>query len=212
MRSLLALLVGTVLGGCFNPDLGRNPFLCATTGKKCPDGYHCANEVCLKDDVTDGAVVVVDKRILTDAELMPSKEGPAYLDGAGVQSSKGCLDEQSEPNNSAAKATVIPVPLPVPPILPNWQICYPGDVDQYKVQVNMGQRLVVRVKFTHSKGDLDAALVDPTGMVIDASRGITNEETLTLPFADKDGNYVFGVYGFGPATNTYDLEITLSDG
>lgn len=208
-RATAPLLVATaLLAGCYNPDLGPNPFLCASAGKKCPDGYTCQSrgnvQVCVRDDIPDAAMP--DRRVLTDAELMPSKEGPLYLDGAIVKPSKGCKDDQSEPNNSADKATLIPSP----GFIPNWEICYPGDVDQFAIPLKIGDRLVVKVQFTHSLGDLDVGLVDPAGRVIDESRGLTNEEIVTVAQADKMGNYIVGVFGFGTATNTYDLDITIS--
>lgn len=211
MRSLLALLIGTSLAGCFNPDLGPNPFLCASTGdKKCPDGYTCQTrgsaQVCVQEAASDAGGVTVDKRILSDAELMPSKEGPVYLDGALVRPSAGCLDESSEPNNSAAAATLIATP----GTFTNWEICYPGDVDQYKIPLKIGDKLTVKIKFLNSSGDLDAALVDPAGNLVSASRGTGNEETVSLFHADKDGSFFLGVYGFGPATNKYDLDVTVS--
>ncbi len=202
------LLASAVLTGCYNPDLGPNPYLCASSGKKCPDGYTCQTrgnvQVCVKDGLPDAAMP--DRRILTDAELVPSKEGPLYLDGAIVKPAKGCKDEQSEPNNSADTATLIPSP----GFIPNWEICYPGDVDQFAIPLELGDRLVVKVKFTHSLGDLDVGLVDPAGRVIDESRSLTNEEIVTVATADKKGKYVVGVFGFGTATNTYDLDVTIS--
>jgi hypothetical protein len=207
MRSLLALLLGAALSGCYNPDVGPNPFLCATEGKKCPDGYTCITrfnaQVCVPESAVDAAVGNPEKRF-TDLPP-PSKTGPVYLDGAVLQSSKGCLDAQSEPNNTSATATTIANP----GLLPNWEICYAGDVDTYKIPLKKGDRLIVKVNFTNSKGDLDAALLDPSGMVIDMSRGVTNQEVVQITNADQDGNYFVGVYGFGIATNVYDLDVSI---
>ena len=207
MRSLLVLgLVGAALCGCYNPDIGPNPFLCATTGKKCPDGYTCVTrftaQVCVPESAVDASINYETR--ITDIPP-PLKTGPVYLDGSPVQSSKGCLDAQSEPNNTSATATLIPNP----GSLPNWEICYPGDVDTYKIPLKKGDRLIVKVSFTNANGDLDAALLDPTGMVIDMSRGITNQEVVQVTNAAADGFYYVGVYGFGPAKNVYDLDVSI---
>lgn len=208
----LCVLLTTALAGCFNPDLGDHPFQCAASGKVCPDGYTCKqtsgvpNGVCVKGEVTDAAVGPrPEKRILTDTELLPSKEGPVYLDGSSVKSSKGCLDESSEPNNASATATRITGQ----GLIPDWEICYAGDVDHYAFDLNAGDKLVVKVVFFNKNGDLDAALLDPDGFVVDTSRGSGDNEQVQIK-ADKKGRYVVGVYGFGPATNKYNLDVSIS--
>jgi hypothetical protein len=212
MRRVLLVALAAGLAGCFNPEIGDRPFLCAKTGdKKCPDGYVCRQqygaEVCLKESAaSDGAVTPKpEKRILTDAELLPSKEGPAYLDGAVVQSSKGCFDESSEPNNTSATATRITGQ----GLIPDWEICYAGDVDHYWFDLNAEDKLVVKIIFFTKNGDLDAALLDPDGFVVDTSRGTADNEQVQYK-ADKKGKYVVGVYGFGPAVNKYNLDVSIT--
>jgi hypothetical protein len=212
MRSLGLCLIAAGLGGCFNPDLGPNPFLCAKSGEpKCPEGYVCQTRlgagVCVKEGAADAGLPKVEQRILTDAELEPSKVGPVYLDGAVAQPAGNCADKDVEPNNTGDTAYAITGQGSIP----GWEICYPGDVDQYAFDLKMGQRFLVKVKFSNSKGDLDAALVDPQGQVIAESRGVTDEEILRYTSVEADGRYVLGVYGFGPVVNTYDLDLTISE-
>jgi hypothetical protein len=210
MRSLFLVTLAASLASCFNPEMGERPFLCAKNGdKKCPDGYVCkaqaGAEVCVTESAaSDGSVTKPEKRILTDAELMPSKEGSVYLDGAKVQSSAGCLDESSEPNNTSATATKITGQ----GLIPDWEICYPGDVDHYSIELDAGRKLIVRILFSNKNGDLDAALLDPDGFVIDTSRGTDDNEQLQTT-TTKKGKYIFGVYGFGPAVNRYNLDIQI---
>jgi hypothetical protein len=147
-----------------------------------------------------------DRQSVPRDGLWASKDGPVYLDGAIVKPATNCLDKDVEPNNSAATAT----PITGQGFIPGWEICYPGDIDQYKIKLDLGQRLVVKVKFFHSKGDLDAALVDPSGFVVNASRGEKDDEQVSTT-ADKAGIYVIGVYGYGAATNSYDLDITITN-
>ena len=193
------------LAGCYSPDLGITPFRCAATGQPCPSGYLCdpRTKVCTREDrVVDAAPP--DARILSDGEK-PSKDGTFYLDGAVIKPSKGCADETSEPNNTAATAT----PLLGTGKITDWEVCYPGDVDHYAISLKKGQKLTVRVRFTHAKGDLDAALLDPGGNVVRTARGEKDDEEITTPPVPADGNYTLGVEGFGSATNRYDLEIGI---
>lgn len=196
------LLVAPV--ACFNPDLGPNPFLCASSGKLCPDGYTCRNKICVLEGVVDAGAPKVEQTIRPDG-LKASKDGTVYIDGAVVKPAGNCLDKDVEPNNSAATAT----PITGQGFIPNWEICYPGDVDQYKVKLDAGQKLVVKVKFFHSKGDLDAVLVDPGGFVIDSSRGEKDDETVNTT-AVQAGDYTIGVWGFDNAVNSYDLDVTIN--
>jgi len=190
--------------GCYGPDLGDTPFRCAPTGKACPDGYTCVKDICVREDKKLDAAPR-ETQILTDAELAPSKEGFVYLDGHPVKPGQNCIDEASEPNNSGDTATKV-----TPGLIPDWQICYEGDVDQFYVELNQGDKIAVKVKFFHKNGDLDAALVDPDGFVIDQSRSEDDNEELGVSAVAKKGRYIIGVYGFGDDTNTFDLDISIS--
>jgi hypothetical protein len=205
MRVLLLLSFTFGLAGCFDPDLGSTPFRCAAEGKKCPDGYTCRENVCVEEGDADGSVAPADQRILTDAELVPSKEGPVYIDGAPQLNYANCIDNADEPNNSRGDATTLP---PGQTDIPGWEICPAGDVDQFSVELEVDQVLKVVVEFQHDSGDLEAALVDPDGRVIDASRSETNDEELMVAGAKVKGSYIIGVYGFSGQVNQYGLKLT----
>lgn len=206
MRRLLPAhcLLIVLLGGCFNPDLGATPFLCAPEqdDKRCPDGYDCVGKVCVEQkDREDAAVTTGDAG---PRDLQASKEGPVFLDGALVKPAPNCADKSSEPNNTGATATA----LTGEGFIPGWEICYPGDIDHYALSLDNGDRLTFKIKFFHKKGDLDMALVDPDGSVIRESRSEDDDETVSLN-VQKKGRYVVGVYGFGTATNKYDIDLTI---
>lgn len=215
--AILSLIALLSLGGCYNPDLGDSPYLCGAN-MTCPSGYMCHEFpenpekfkwVCLKDIPPD--VGIPDRRILSDAELVPSKEGPVYLDNSFVMNPgpNNCIDASNEPNNSGATAT----PIFSKGVISDWEICYKYDVDQYAFKLDAGDALKVTVQFTHSKGDLDAALVDPNGKVISSSRSETNNETVEVLAADTvKGHYILGVWGIPnkdnwEGTNKYSLNI-----
>ena len=200
----LVLTATAALCGCYDPELGDRPFRCAPTGKQCPDGYSCdkATKVCLPENtrLDNGSP---DAGGPKDAKLPPSKDGPIYLDGHPHQEGIGCKDKASEPNNSAETATLIPRAGEHP----GWNTCYPGDVDHFAVDLVAGDSLMVKISFSHVQGDLDAALLDPDGKVIAQSRSEDDNEEVSVRAAVKPGTYVFGVFGFGDATNSYDLDV-----
>lgn len=208
MRPITVLLLSVLtvaLGGCYDPDLGNNPFTCAPSGKKCPDGYSCVTKnntnICVLDSEKPDAGPPP-----SDISMVASKESGVYLDGAQVKNSEGCADEALEPSNNRGETATDLSDKGIGTI-PGWEICYPGDVDQFSVTLQAGDKLVVRVKFTHSRGDLEAALLSPDGNLMDSSRSEDSDEEVSLSTAPIDGNYIIGVWGFDGATNTYDLEI-----
>ena len=207
---------------CSFPKLGLRPIKCSTKYVvDCPKGYACQciqrpsgnrearcnmvqglEAVCVPGH--GGDLGPPDRSVLNDFELVPKKEGPVYLDNATVKPPGNCLDSADEPNNSGATATMLKASSS---LIPGWEICYKGDVDQFAVNLTSGQQLSVRVVFTHSKGDLDAALVEPGGQVVDISRSSTDHEQLSWT-ATSAGKHIFGVWGVN-ATNTYDLQLTV---
>jgi hypothetical protein len=207
MRTILICgMLSALVSGCYNPDLGDKPFLCAQTGKQCPDDYNCnAEGLCIETVAEPDLGVVVDQS-LTDGAFLPSKEGPIFLDGALVLPSDDCEDKSTEPNNSSDTA----FRLLNTGSLPGWDICYPGDVDHYSLSLNSGSSIAVKVTFKHDDGDLELALLDPDGNVVRESRSDDDNEEIKLSPLTKTGTYIFAVFGFGKATNKYDLKVTTN--
>lgn len=93
------------------------------------------------------------------------------------------------------------------------------DHDFYKFTVPAGTtKVVVKITFTNRpSGDLDLRLTDSTGVMIAASRGFGNEETITCPAASPScptlaaGTYAFEVFpAIAGAVNTYEFSLALT--
>ncbi|MCA9671855.1 MAG: PPC domain-containing protein [Myxococcales bacterium] len=196
--ALVALFSGC-LAGCFDPSLGDQPFVCAPNGKPCPDNYRCnGNNLCVPGSADDIGIDFVPP------DIKESKEGPLIIDARPVQPPGNCLDAANEPNNTQDTAQEI---------LrdgrsPDWEICYPLDIDYFSFDLDTGQSLEVKVIFKNADGDLDAALFDPEKTLVGQGRSDTDDETITLPTVTKKGRYVLAVFGFAGDTNKYDLQIT----
>jgi hypothetical protein len=216
MRYVALILIITALSltGCFNPDYGDadTPYLCSDPDpanstkpedRTCPEGFFChffsdnavgKQYICVKELPDD--LGIPDRKLLTDAELVPKKEGPVFLDQALVlPTTPACSDHSSEPNNTAATATE----LISEGLITGWEICYMFDIDQYKITIQdakVGQTLTIKVEFSHDNdGDIDAALIDPEGQTISVSRSESNNEQVsTATNGTIKGDYILGVW------------------
>lgn len=204
--SIVAIIALFSLSHCFDPDLGNHPFLCAPTGKKCPDNYECnTSNICVPEGTAifdSGVDSGPQPDTNNDDSSTGGKDNGVYLDGSTVQPSTGCLDNPVEPNNSSATATSIPQT----GLLVDWEICYPGDVDHYSFSLTAGQTLSVSIIFSHSKGDLDMALLDPNGTIVRKSLSEDNNESIEMNI-NQDGKYIVGVWGYQNHVNTYDIQV-----
>lgn len=84
-------------------------------------------------------------------------------------------------------------------------ISSPTDVDHFRFTVPSGREVLLTIDFTHANGDLDMALLTPTGATIATSTGVTDHEEIvrSLPA----GEHVLKVYGYGGATGAYRVRI-----
>lgn len=62
----------------------------------------------------------------------------------------------------------------------------------------------VKAAFAHASGDLDMRLYNAAGTQVTSASSITNDETISLSGLAA-GTYYAQVYGYGGATNAYDL-------
>ena len=69
-----------------------------------------------------------------------------------------------------------------------------GDDDWFSVLAD-GRPLAITISFTHANGDLDLEGTDAAGVVIDASAGTSDSETVTLTTV-SGRRYLVHVYGY----------------
>lgn len=91
-----------------------------------------------------------------------------------------------------------------------------GDVDYFRIPVQLGQSLRVRAQFDNAAGDLDLAMAmpgDPEGEFnYQSLNGDVNEEAVHEPCAAAAGEALVVVFGFENAENSYDLVVETAAG
>lgn len=113
-------------------------------------------------------------------------------------------DDRFEENDDQANAR---------PIAPGQ---YPGlfaaarDDDWYAVEVCAGGSATFDVLFIDANGDLDISLYSANGLILDSSAGSIDSESIDFTNNDRVPATVYlRVYGWGGASNDYDLNITV---
>ncbi len=82
------------------------------------------------------------------------------------------------------------------------------DQDWFKVSVRPDERVVVKIAFPHSSGDLDMKIYNSRGKVLAKATSVSDDETieLTVPSTGVRKIYI-KVYGYRDATNDYTLSV-----
>ena len=84
-----------------------------------------------------------------------------------------------------------------------------GDEHYFAVDLEAGDQLEVTMEFSHSEGDLDIELLNPTGTRVSGSASITDDETVSTT-ASVGGEHYIRAYPFISATNSYELDVRIS--
>ncbi|MCA9559412.1 MAG: hypothetical protein KC583_12705, partial [Myxococcales bacterium] len=111
-------------------------------------------------------------------------------------------DDDLEPDDDAATATVLAADTPVEAIL-----CA-GDEDWFVPPAQAGCRLVADLGFRHLDGDLDLALIGPGGATVEVADSVTDDEHLEVPLR-ADNGYRLRVFGLAGAGALYTLNARL---
>jgi hypothetical protein len=78
------------------------------------------------------------------------------------------------------------------------------DPDVYRLLFDTGPDLTLTLDFVDADGDLDLALYDAAGNLVQTADGAADDETLVAEDLPH-GRYYAEVYGFDGASNTYEL-------
>ena len=113
-----------------------------------------------------------------------------------------CMDDALEPN-SREQPHVLEALAPEAPL----NTC--GGDDYYSFVAGPNQTMDIYVTFEHDAGDLDVALIDPSGAPVAWSDEVFDNERVTHETGDVEGTWVIWVYGLLGAINTYQLDVTL---
>ena len=82
----------------------------------------------------------------------------------------------------------------------------PRDTDLYAVDIPAGEGLTATLRFEDATTDLDLALLDSAGLVLERSAGVAQPELVSRRFRDGGRVYV-RVRGFANKTGPYTLEL-----
>ncbi len=112
--------------------------------------------------------------------------------------------DQFEPNDSIQWATVLGS---LPKItLRDLTIHNTEDVDYFQITAPDTGMLAINAFFVDIYGDIDIRVLDADGNEIAVSKSTSDNEQISIPVVGQE-RYFLEVYGFGGATNAYDLEI-----
>jgi hypothetical protein len=114
-----------------------------------------------------------------------------------------CLPDTMEDNDSQATASRV-----TPGVFTGLTSCARDD-DFYTFAVAEDQAVTATVTFEHALGDIQFALLAPTGAVIENSQSVTDNEAIDAALVPAAGNYTLRVRRFGNLGNDYDMEIIV---
>lgn len=195
MRTLftLSLALG-LIAACtpYDPDLPPMPFWCGPDEPRCPNGYTC----------------------------MPAGSGGATPDvcvvaEGDVPDPTNCDDELPlEPNDSITDAYDTPVAMQRTSVVFAAAVCPAGDKDTYGVTITTdGQDLEVLIEYDDSGAELQASIVNMTGIAIAngmvTSPGIKRAYYMNFPVG-KVYAQVFGPTTGSETTSGYKLTINVT--
>jgi hypothetical protein len=154
-----------------------------------------------------GLITAVSAVVAPPIEAAPP-DHPGDLPGTtysgGGPSLTHCVEDAYEPDSFAE-----PRSLP-PGRLESLAVCA-GDDDYWRIDVQPGMQLTIRVEFVHADGDVDITLhrASDNGQ-IDISDGVSNYEAIRYT-ANVSESLILRVYGYNGVSNQYALELLIDD-
>jgi hypothetical protein len=114
-------------------------------------------------------------------------------------------DDVFEENDSELTATVMNSGASV-----NAIVCRGDDDDRFRIDVPAAGRVVrAKARFIQVDGDVDMELLNPRGQEVAASRGSSDDESITFMASDV-GDHVVRVFHVNGAENSYDVGVTVT--
>ncbi|MBH24819.1 MAG: hypothetical protein CMH57_10270 [Myxococcales bacterium] len=119
----------------------------------------------------------------------------------------GCRDDLDEPNDNTAEATVVDGEAQ----FTGRYLC-DGDNDYYRVMAEVGEVIVVEMRFTHADGDLAFEILESGGRPLLREDTDTDDEE-TVYVVQSPGAYYVRVFSTDDEEgfNTYNLSVVVSE-
>ncbi len=182
------------------------------SGKVCEAGQCVAN---CEDECESGQLGCNDaasRWVCTDADGDGCLEKVSYDCAGDEVCSDGicavdCVNDNLEPNNDFDNTS------PVDEGVQTGLVICPSDEDWFDVYLDAGQGLSVTISFDNSQGDLDMELysLDDLQNPVAVSAGISDSETVVVPSVAESSFFLVRVYGYGSASNQYNLSVDIVD-
>ncbi len=138
------------------------------------------------------------------AGALPGNIGPLPDLQAAIGAIPSCpADDSFEPNDLQAEAAGLSTGF--------IELGITCDDDWYLIPAAAGTTINVSAVFSHSTGDVDITLHDPTGLQVASSLSGTDDEEIGPYVATMAGAYAVRVYGYLGAQNIYDLSVAVTD-
>jgi hypothetical protein len=185
----ISIIFSILVTGCYDPTLNEQPFVCGGTpgNPECPEGYGCYGGMCLTSK-------------------------PACWVENFFGSIGGFADADFEPNNHPDLAYKIACdhindPMTCPAAvryetrtpISNLAICGEGDIDIYKIYLQVGETLQFDLIYSYQVGrDLDIEIfrMDSGSKINESMAASTNDnEEITFGAVQTTAYYYIMVYG-----------------
>ncbi len=176
------------------------------TCASCNASNECASGICVTsatggrclpacDDATPCAAGTCDDRTTAEGAVVQACGTATTVCEGGVT----CTEDAHEPNDSSAAATLIDGAATA-------QIC-DGNDDYFRVDVASGTQVDLSISFTHGEhSDLDLALLNAAGMIVDSSA--SEESTESVSFCAAAATTLYArVHGFARSEASYSVEV-----
>lgn len=173
-----------------------------------PDGNFCGAD-CSGDGDCDGASICSPNPV--DSANGASARQCIPNSGSCANGGGNCADDDDEPNGGPTSAAG-----PLPAGTHDGLTLCPGDEDWFKFAVSNKARVTATLS-GQNPPDMDLALTTSTGVLVDASIGLTSDEEVVSPSCLDPGTYMLRVYSEDSAPKgdyslTYALSTTNCDG